>query len=387
MKKELSPEIAGFLRGLTDDAKVLRLLEHSVGRVLDNATTRGVEPLSLIDRQQAAHITDWLAAAVENDDPWLKATDLQGRPRKLMKFGSIEAIVSEADKAMRIFLQRNGTVKLREGDEELYAELSDGFHVVRLLTPEALDRESGEMQHCVGQGAYDHKVATEHYEYLSLRDRFGKAHVTIELDLRPARGPIIIQCQGKQNEPPSVAYATMLGPMFRERGIRVGQIGEIVYDQNWAAHHLPAMPSGIVVRGSMDVRNIHDLRLPEKMTVHGDFNCEGCHEMVLPMELSVSGGLFMSMGSVRKPAECISVGQDLGLVRMKTPDIGIASMIRARRFRAASLADWTTVEQIDADAVIVENCGVDTSEALLARDRTRAARMAEAQRLPKPPTF
>ena len=41
-----------------------------------------------------------------------------------------------------------------EGEESVMT-FADGSRIVRLLTPEALDRESAMMGHCVGQGAYD----------------------------------------------------------------------------------------------------------------------------------------------------------------------------------------------------------------------------------------
>lgn len=387
MKKKIRPDIASFLWKLTEDAKVLRLLELSVGRVLENAAAGGAFPMSLIDARQAAHITDWLTAAVSADETWLKATDTDGRPRKLMKFGSVEAIVAEADKAMAKFSQKSRGIVLREGAEELYAELADGYHVVRLLTPEALDRESGEMQHCIGQGAYDHKVATEHYDYLSLRDRFGKAHATIEIDHRFVRGPIVLQCYGKQNEPPAKDYALMLAPMFRDRGIRVGQVGEIVYDQHWIAHPVESMPDGIVVCGSMDIRNIRDLKLPSSMKVHGDFIVEGCTNIVMPRELWVQGNLHMFLGSISEPGEWVFAGQRAILARMKTPEHGIASLLRARRLEADKMRSWTTLAEIDVEHAELENCGFGLTELYAARDRTQAARIAEAQRQPKPPTF
>lgn len=377
MRKPLRPEISSILWKLTDDPIVLRLLELSLGRVLDNAAARGEFATGLVSAEQAAHIRDWLAAATANDEQWLKATDHEGRPKKLLKFGSIKAIIGEADKAMRKFAQRNQGVVLDEGSEELYAELEDGHYVVRLLTPEALDRESGEMRHCVGQGAYDHKVGTEQYDFLSLRDRFGKAHVTIELDLRPIRGPIIVECQGKQNQPPAIAYARMLGPMFKDKGIRAGQVGDIVFDQHWAAHHITSIPSETVVRGDLTIRRINALTLPERLTVHGEFNCNDCHDIVMPRQLRVGQGLFMSMSSVREAAEWISVGEDTGLLRMKTPDIGISELIRARRLRAVDLPDWTRIDGIDADEIRIVSCGIDIEEATMARDRTRAAMIAE----------
>lgn len=386
MRKPLRPEISSFLWKLTDDPKILRLLELSLGRVLDNAAARGEFATGLVNPQQAAHIRDWLAAATANDEQWLKTTDHEGRPRKLLKFGSVEAITAEADKAMRKFAQKNRAVILEEGSEELYAELEDGHYVVRLLTPEALDRESGEMRHCIGQGAYDNRVGTEHYDYLSLRDRFGKARLTIELDLRPARGPIIIECQGKLNQPPTFAYATMLGPMFKERGIRAAQVGDIVYDQHWKSHHVTSMPSGIVVRGDLAIRSVNDLKLPEELNVDGEFSCNGCRDIVMPKQLRVGQGMFMSMSSVREAAEWISVGTDAGLLKLRTPDIGIAELIRARQLRAVALPDWTRIEGIDADIIKIEHSGVDTEQATLARDRTRADMIAESGRSqPQPP--
>lgn len=373
MTKKLRPDIASFIWKLTDDETVLRLLELSLGRVLENAAAGGAFPMSMINGVQATHITDWLTAAVVADETWLKVTDTHGRPRKLMKFGSVEAIVAEADKAMAKFAQKNRTVALREGDEELYAELENGYHVVRLLTPSALDRESGEMQHCVGQGAYDQKVGTEDYEYLSLRDRFGKAHVTIELDLRPARGPIVLQCYGKQNEPPTKEYGSMLAPMFRDRGIRVGQIGDIVYDQNWVAHPVDSMPDGIVVRGSMDIRHLRDLKLPARMKVHGDFTCDGCTNIVMPRELWVQGTLHMFLGSVSEPGDWVFAGRRAILTRMKTPELGIATLLKASRLELDKMRTWTTIEEIEFDHAMLEDCGFDLTELYEARERTRAA--------------
>jgi hypothetical protein len=386
MEKRLRPEIASFIWKLTDDAKVLRLLELSIGRVLENASAGGAFPMSFIDAKQAAHITDWLSASVLADETWLKATDTNGRPKKLMKFGSVDAIVAEADKAMAKFSQKNRAIVLRDGAEELYAELGDGYHVVRLLTPEALDRESGEMQHCIGQGAYDHKVNTDHYDYLSLRDKFGKAHATIEVDLRFSRGPIVLQCYGKQNEPPAKDYALMLASMFKDRGIRVGQVGDIVYDQHWIAHPVESMPDGIVVRGNMDLRNIRNLKLPTTMKVHGDLIVEGCTNIVMPHDLWVQDDLHMFLGSISEPGEQVFAGKRAILTRMKTPEHGIASFLRARRLDADKMRTWTTLVDIDVEQAQVVNCGFDLSELRRARDRTQAT-FKEAKPQSKQPIF
>ncbi len=170
----------------------------------------GVDWERLARDEDIRHITDWLKAAVGNDEAWLKHLDDRGRPKKLMKFSSMEDITKEANKAMLKAAQRFSAVKLVEGDEELYAELQDGFYVVRLLTPAALDRESAQMQHCIGNGGYDKALANPDNLYLSLRDKHGKAHATLEVN-----DGKLIQLQGKQNTVPVDKYLDVLVPFLK----------------------------------------------------------------------------------------------------------------------------------------------------------------------------
>jgi len=185
---------------------------------------------------QLGHIADWIDAAVMNDEPWLKNVDTQGRPKKLMKFSTLDQIVKEADKAMLKAAQTGRGLDLTGSSESLVAELADGFYLVELHTPEALDRESAFMQHCIGQGAYDRHLKDGKHRYLSLRDPAGKAHVTIELFRSPAQvsnkeelsslvseeaAPdghywTIKQYQGKQNRAPITKYTDILVPYLKD---------------------------------------------------------------------------------------------------------------------------------------------------------------------------
>ncbi len=172
------------------------------------------------------HVVDWLRAAIRNNEPWLKNVDDQGRPKKLMKFSSLDQIVAEADKAMRLAAEREYqkamSVPMSTEDEEVVDRLEDGYYVVRMLTPAALDRESAQMQHCIGQGAYDDRVKlTDKYAYHSLRDRFGKPHVTIEAYLNRSLGSIetISQIQGKQNRRPDEKYLLVLCHFLEKIGV------------------------------------------------------------------------------------------------------------------------------------------------------------------------
>lgn len=66
-----------------------------------------------------------------------------------------------------------------EGDIEIHSELEDGYVIIRLLTPAAVEREGAVMQHCIGQGYCDDELKNENALLLSLRDANGKPHATL----------------------------------------------------------------------------------------------------------------------------------------------------------------------------------------------------------------
>jgi hypothetical protein len=342
-RMKLKPEIASYIWRLSDDTKVIDLLEVSLGRVLENASKGGISSMHLIDAQKATHITDWLTAAVKTQETWLSNTDADGRPKKLMKFSDVEGIMKEADKAMARLVQKSVSIQLVAGDEELYAELEDGFHVVRLLTANALDRESGTMQHCIGGGAYDERVETDNYLYLSIRDRMGKPRVSIELDMRSARGPLALQIYGKQNTNPQRRHLGLLQPFFRERGIRVGQVGDIVFDGDHNMHDLVAMPEETRVNGNMRLEKLDGLELPDTLRVDGDLDIIGCANLRLPRHLSVAGYMTVVDSSIVGQSEYLNVSRDLWLNRVETPPTGPAEFLRAAGIGAQDVPNWTEV--------------------------------------------
>jgi hypothetical protein len=208
-----------------DCRRLSELLAYSLGRVLLKKARRGG---AVLDVQPAEnrfdHVVDWLVAALENGDPWLDNVDEKGRPRKLMKFSDVESILREADRAMLRFARQQAGVRLAEGHEEVAFTHPDGWYVVRLLTPEALDRESGQMQHCIGQGAYDARLKDPAFAYYSLRDPYGKAHATMEADMRDM---VPIQIQGKQNREPLPQYIDRMLGFMKVSGIKPVQLSGV----------------------------------------------------------------------------------------------------------------------------------------------------------------
>jgi hypothetical protein len=185
-------------------------LSLSLGRVLVGIALRAGSSTAAFDsvsEDQVRHICDWLSAAIGRGERWLSRVDDQGRPLKLMKFGAVSQILDEADKAMA---KRRGdavTLKPEAGGTKVIYDAGDGWTLVRLMTPEALDIEGREMGHCVGQGAYDYGLANNFIGIYSLRDPMGKSHVTLEINHPMDK---VQQIKGKQNKPPKAEYMRRL---------------------------------------------------------------------------------------------------------------------------------------------------------------------------------
>jgi hypothetical protein len=130
------------------------LLQHGPARIFLNVCNKtGCLPEAIADEQTLRHIMDWMVAATVRNEPWLTRLDTEGRPLKLMKCGTIERLTHEADRAMKRWNSKPIT-EPSVGTEHVF-DCGEGYSIFKLVTPEALDVESGVMGHCVGNGAYD----------------------------------------------------------------------------------------------------------------------------------------------------------------------------------------------------------------------------------------
>jgi hypothetical protein len=308
--------IGQLIEALTHDETVQKLMAYSLGRVLLNET-RGLQGILDLDMlPEYEHIRDWLLAAVRNDEKWIQAVDEQGRPKKLMKFGSIDAIVAEADKAMKKFAQKNRQVRISDGDERMMHELSEGWYVVRLLTPTALDRESGEMQHCIGQGGYDEKLTDPAFAYYSLRDPFGKAHATMEVSV-PKGVPL--QLQGKQNEEPIPEYLDRLLEFMKVIQIvpvQLSRKSRWVFDEDHKRHDIENLPDGVKLLGSISVVD-KTISFPRHFSVRGDLKISGSYVSRMPKELIVGGEYSVENSELDDVPQFMKVGGDIRITRSR----------------------------------------------------------------------
>jgi hypothetical protein len=283
------------------------LLAMCVGRLMLKAARKDSNWPELFRTEDIRHIADWLKGSIINDAEWLRKVDEQGRPLKLLKFSSMEGITKEADKTMRIEAQKLRNVILSEGDEEFHSSLSNGMYLVRLLTSTALDRESVEMQHCIGQGAYDELLDDEAFEFLSLRDRFGKAHATLEIT-----DGVITQLQGKQNEPPIKEYIEALLPFLMKHRLDIyipARLCGFVVDVNGRWHQLDNLPRNLKV-ADLDLTGVDITSLPDGLKVNGNLFVAKTPLTELPRGLIVGRNLYMYRTGIKR-LEAATIGGSL----------------------------------------------------------------------------
>ncbi|MCV9963664.1 hypothetical protein OIU34_17325 [Pararhizobium sp. BT-229] len=373
--------IGNLITELTHDATVQKLLAYSLGRVLLNEAKaiHGVLDLDVLPEYE--HIRDWLLATVKNGEKWLESVDAHGRPKKLMKFGSIDAIVREADKAMMKFAQKSRQVRIADGDEQVAHELSDGWYVVRLLTPTALDRESGEMQHCIGQGGYDDKLNDPAYAYYSLRDPFGKAHATMEVSV-PKGVPL--QMQGKQNDEPIPEYFDRMLEFMKTVGIVPVQLtpeSRWVFDEDHKRHDIENLPDGVTLVGSVSVM-LKKMSFPKRVAVRGDLKITASDIACMPEELHVGGEYRVGNSQLRTTPRFLKVGGDIGISASRCE---VAETVDAggKLFVAKSHVSRLPCGLVAKNRVLLDQCDELTNlENLTSLDHLFLTRMPPNIRLP-----
>lgn len=279
----LTDRVHEWLRGLTSDDDIYRLLSLSFGRVVVN---RKIEDFTRLANEVEAG-RRWFARAIELKLDWLDRLDELGRPKKLMKFSDIPSIVKEIRKSHVKEAQRFATVTLSHSDEELFAELEGGFHLVKLKTKQALLREGGALQNCLGDGDYDEHLASDRFSYLVLRDSRSRSHAVAEVR---TSDNLVWDIRGKQNALPKIKYLAPLSGFITERGWPI--------INRWDA--------GFVID---DVGHVHLVASrPNKLNLRGDLKINGCKDVVLPKDLSVTGFLSIWGSDIAEPSGFIRAG-------------------------------------------------------------------------------
>ncbi|MBD8663047.1 hypothetical protein IFT59_07245 [Rhizobium sp. CFBP 8752] len=171
--------------------------------------------------QSIIHVIDWLWSASVEYHAWLKDLDDEGRPKKLMKCGSMSRLLHEADKAERP-LQRNPLphfMTLTSADERHVIDLGAGYSLVRLLSLDAFDVEGAEMSHCIGRGSYDEYLLVGGHEFYSVRDEDAARRATLQIVPKLIDDRMygqIRQFVGFANEPPEAHVAALVAGVMSD---------------------------------------------------------------------------------------------------------------------------------------------------------------------------
>jgi hypothetical protein len=268
--------IGVYLDSTTPDPECRRLLRLAMTRALDRDPDevrvnehQNRSPtiwVSGYGQEKTEHVRDWIVADVGRDADWIGRTNRDGVPLKLAKIGSIDRAVKEADKAMRRFANSVGSIVVLDEDEEVHMELADGWRMVRLLTPAALDRESTGMGHCIGGGSYDEALDEEDRVFLSLRDPKNIPHATLEIE-----NGIVLQCQGKANKDILVKHRDRMKELLR--GLvsdnRISARTGFITDNLGVQHHVDELPDELEIGGSIELVLSKNARLPSKSLIVG----------------------------------------------------------------------------------------------------------------------
>lgn len=262
------------------------------------------------------HVADWIYAAEQQQAPWLAHCDERGRPYKLLKIGSVDQAVREADKAMNRGISQSA-ITLGAEDFRTVKQFADGARVDHLLTKKALDAESTAMRHCIGQGAYDHKLAAGTHSYFSLRSASGNPCVTMEV--RHADN-MLIQCQGRGNQPAAEKYRSYLLDFVRDRGFDLENPSDTGLIKNrgryYDIHNLPEnyshdgdldlagsvltkLPDGLHVTGRLNIAHSPISALPARLRVEGNLYANHTNISTIPADMRIDGSIDLTATEIR----------------------------------------------------------------------------------------
>lgn len=280
-ERSLTDRVDEWLRRIANDDEIFNLLKLSIGRVVVN---RKIEDFRSLD-QEAEACRRWIARAIEMKSEWLGRVDDLGRPKKLLKFSDVPGIVKEVRKSQVKEAQHFARTVVSDIDEEWFADLEGGFHLVKLKTRRALLREGGTLQNCLGDGDYDEHLANGEYQYFVLRDERGRSHAIAEV--RSADN-LVWEFRGKQNVSPKMKYLAPFARFITERE------WPIINRWRW----------GFVIDDQGRVLQVDSL--PDKLNLRGDLKFFNCEDIVLPRELVVTGFLHFRKSSISVPSEEMS---------------------------------------------------------------------------------
>ena len=250
------------------------------------------------------HVRDWIVSAMKDKDEWLTDCNESGVPNRLLGLEKLSDVLKLADtdmgiKAKKLRAQFMVATSFDEDEQAGHTKtvyrFENGYRLVQLLTPHALKVETAHMQHCIGQGAYDHRIQskTSYAKFFSLRCSRNKPHATIE-----TFGNAVSQCVGKQNRPVVKKYLPYLKELADKKewcfNTSQSQSGIIIQDDN--IYSLEDLPDDFTFKGNLIFHENTWLKsLPKNLTIEGDLHLDDCANFRdVPEGLTVTGDIFFN---------------------------------------------------------------------------------------------
>ncbi|MBY3433582.1 hypothetical protein HFN89_05415 [Rhizobium laguerreae] len=267
--RPLHERVDSWLRGIAGDDDVFQLLRLCFGRVILN---RNIDDFTKLSAEVSSGCR-WLRRSIEMKSGWLHRVDHLGRPKKLMKFSDLDGIMKEIRKSYGKEAQFFAQTSAAEDDEEWFADLDDRFHLVKLKSRQALLREGGVLQNCLGDGGYDKSLALGEYQYLVLRDDRRRSHAIAQI----GDGNLVYEFLGKQNAVPKDKYLLPFVKFVTEREwpiVNRWHRGFVIDDCGYI-HLTRSVPESLCLRGHLWFHECKDVDLPNGLTVSGHVDIRG----------------------------------------------------------------------------------------------------------------
>jgi hypothetical protein len=190
---------------------VAKALAEKLGAV-EKKKKKQIDPAEFVGSMEAeiGQIRDWLTYGTEAD----------GTALNMHRYKTWDDMQQAAHEWHRVLTQQMAS----QGHPLLYKEdnpahtleqFKGGWRVVDVPQCD-LKNEGNLMGHCVGRGGYDRGVSDGTTQIISLRDKQGIPHVTIEATKEGGGTWSVRQVQGKGNQPPVDKYKSVLYDFFNK---------------------------------------------------------------------------------------------------------------------------------------------------------------------------
>lgn len=273
--------------------------------------------------EQVARVAEWLRVARDHGADFLTDTAANGMPKILNHINTVEDAVKLADGWLEKF--EDAYRRMNDPGVETVMTFEDGFRVVKINAASSLRPEGLAMGHCLGKPQYNHAgdLARGETAYYSLRDTNNRPHATFAVRVSEHA---LLQCMGKQDEPPHEKYIPYAVDFIGEQGLALkgANMTTGLIEQDGAYYDMFNLPKDFHYRGDLVIHETgRAFALPEGLKVDGKLAlidcpnagpvgekthvgkelyisaCPGAEH--LPSRLTVAGRLMVSGDGVHVP--------------------------------------------------------------------------------------